>query len=348
MGSQKRGFKSYLLDAAKLLFVIVVFVFLYKSGKLDLNALSVALAKPGYVVISLFLTFLAMLISVERWRTLLRAVDISVDMKPALNLTLIGSFFNVVFPGAVGGDIVKAYYLARGQQNKAALVTTVVFDRVLGLYTMIFVAAVAGAVAAMFATSGEAPAWWNSSTKALVMFIAALFVAANLGALIFLERRISESRFVNRVISALPMQDKIRKIHAATKSIGRQSGHTIYAFFLSLLSQLALYGSIWILAAALNITGLSVGQYFFVLPVCLLINSIPVSPGGLGVGEMAFGAVFALFASNKGVELAVLYHAVSFALALGLGGLVYLVFSRRDNLVSITHMQKLAEQEEDN
>jgi uncharacterized membrane protein YbhN (UPF0104 family) len=62
----------------------------------------------------------------------------------------------------------------------------------------------------------------------------------------------------------------------------------------------------------------------------MLINAIPAAPGGLGVGEIGFGAVFALFGSGKGVELAVLYHAVSIALALGVGGAIYFLHSRRE------------------
>ena len=59
--------------------------------------------------------------------------------------------------------------------------------------------------------------------------------------------------------------------------------------------------------------------------VCLQSCHIPLAPGGLGVGEAGFQGIFLLFGSHQGAEAAILFHAIFFILAIGVGGLIYIV-----------------------
>ena len=52
--------------------------------------------------------------------------------------------------------------------------------------------------------------------------------------------------------------------------------------------------------------------YFFLIPVGLVINSIPITPGGLGTAEAAYAAMFGAFGSNAGAEIAALWHILFF------------------------------------
>ncbi|MBI4665238.1 MAG: flippase-like domain-containing protein [Nitrospinae bacterium] len=339
--------KQRAIMAVKLMLVAGIFAWLYGSGRLDFAALGMALTEtPGHVAASLALTLTAIAIGVERWRALLSAMKFSVGFGPALRLTLIGMFFSIALPGVVGGDIVKAYYLARGQSQKTALVTTVFFDRIAGLYTMFLMAALAGAGAAAFVwISPDTPGWWTPSIKGLVLFSIIAFAMSSVMALLFMSKRVGESPALARLIGLLPFSAAIMKIHGATKNFGREPGLMLRSLVFSIIAQLVAYASIWLMAAALKITELPFWQYLFALPVCALINSIPVAPSGLGVGEVGFGAVFAMFGSNKGVELAVLFHAVNIALCLVIGGLVYLSSLRGDSGVSIANLKNLEREE---
>jgi len=320
-----------LWDIAKLAVVAIVFALLYKTGKIDIAILRLAAARPGLVVAALVLIFCFALFTVERWRWLLWAVDVHIAFAPAFNLTFIGMFFSIALPGAVGGDIVKAYYLAKGQSQRAALVATVIFDRLLGLYTMILTATLAGAVVWGYVSlSGSSPAWWNGGVQALILFIFGLFAAFSVGGALSMSDSISRTRFMKKALEVVPFRDKVEKIYSAVRRFGDNPGLALAAFGISFFGQLFLYGAIWVLAVALELNELTVAQFLFVIPVCILINAIPAAPGGLGVGEIGFGAVFALFGSAKGVELAVMYHAVAITLSLGLGGVIYFAHSRRE------------------
>lgn len=323
--------RRLLWDIVKFVAVAAVFAVLYKTGKIDFDTLWLATASPWLVFIAALFIFIAVVFTVERWRRLLWAVDVHIGFGAAFNLTLIGMFFSIALPGAVGGDIVKAYYLSKGQSQRAALVTTVIFDRLLGLYTMIVMGTLAGAaVWAYVWFSGSPPQWWSGGVQALIGFIFALFAGFTGGGALFMSDSMSRTRFMKKLMEVAPFREKTEKIYSSIRRFGDNRSLALTAFGISFISQFFLYGSIWVLAVALELNELTVAQFLFVIPVCLLINAIPAAPGGLGVGEIGFGAVFSLFGSNKGVELAVIYHAVSITISILLGGVIYLIHSRKE------------------
>ncbi|MBI5814883.1 MAG: flippase-like domain-containing protein [Nitrospinae bacterium] len=321
--------RKKLLDAARLLIIAAIFWFLYSSGRLNLASIGEAATHPGAIVSATALLLIGMLISVERWRLLIKAQDIHVGLWPALNLTLIGAFFNIVFPGAVGGDIVKAYYLAKGQQQKAALVTTVIFDRLLGLYTVIFVAALAGLGAyAYVATLPSVPPWWTPAMKGLVLFVLVFFAAYNIAGAVVMSKRLRKTRLNVFILTKMPFHDKVVKIYNSIHGFRDRPLYSLAALGLSIVSQFMMYTALYIIAQALDINELSPGHYMFALPLCILINAIPLAPGGLGVGEIGFGEILSLFGSAKGVELAVVFHIISMVLAVALGGVAYMAYGK--------------------
>src|SRR5437867_10601433 len=56
-------------------------------------------------------------------------------------MTYAGAFFNKFLPGSVGGDLTKAILAVQGEERKAAVVGTVILDRVIGLAVMIVLGA---------------------------------------------------------------------------------------------------------------------------------------------------------------------------------------------------------------
>ncbi len=120
--------------------VAAIFIVLYKTGQFDMVRLGCAFKRPDLIMLSAALLLLGVLVNVQRWRILLKVQDFYISNTKAIKLTLIGDFFSVAIPGSVSGDIVKAYYLARGKKQKEKLITTIILDRLVGLYTMILMA----------------------------------------------------------------------------------------------------------------------------------------------------------------------------------------------------------------
>ena len=70
--------------------------------------------------------------------------------------------FNLVIPGGVGGDLIKAAYLVRMQIKKTQAIASMVIDRILGLLGLFILAAIAGAIA-----------WGGAPTDVRTLIVAA-------------------------------------------------------------------------------------------------------------------------------------------------------------------------------
>ena len=105
-----------------------------------------------------------------------------IEPKFALSATVllgfIGQVFNLVIPGAVGGDLIKAAFLVRMRTKKTQAVASMVIDRILGLLGMFVLVSIAGGFA-----WGNAPpnvqrlimAAWDASPGQGVLALAAIF-----------------------------------------------------------------------------------------------------------------------------------------------------------------------------
>ncbi len=243
----------------------------------------------------------------------------------SLSSLLISDFFSAALPGAVSGDIVRAYHVARGRHQKAALATSVVFDRALGLYTLILAGTVAvfiGVAGELF--TGEAGAWSNFYMQTMGLFVVALFGLLTVFGGLFMSSRVRRSALMERLLAKLPFHKTVTEIYDAVYSFGRKPALTLKAAALSAEAQISFYLGLWCFAVLLDIEELSGLDYIIALPVSLVINAIPIAPGGLGIGEAGFSAVFSIFGFSEGAELGMLFHTVFLVLAVGLGGLMYL------------------------
>ncbi len=84
-------------------------------------------------VLALGFYLTAMVLTFVRWFFLVRALELPFRFRDALRLGFIGSVFNLVIPGAVGGDLIKAAFLAREQERRTQAIASMVIDRLLGL-----------------------------------------------------------------------------------------------------------------------------------------------------------------------------------------------------------------------
>ena len=99
----------------------------------------------GYFLVVGFVIFLgSVLITLLRWYVLVCAQDMPFTLGGAMRIGLIGFFFNTFLPGSVGGDIIKAAALAREQRRRTVAVATVIMDRVIALWGLVWFVALLG------------------------------------------------------------------------------------------------------------------------------------------------------------------------------------------------------------
>jgi hypothetical protein len=77
-------------------------------------------------------------------RLLLSMQQISTSLRDATLLTFAGNFSNVAVPGTTGGDLYKAYHIARQTHKTAEGVAIVFLDRAVGLISFLLLALTLG------------------------------------------------------------------------------------------------------------------------------------------------------------------------------------------------------------
>lgn len=110
-----------------------------------------------------------------RWFFLVRVIEPKFKFSATVLLGLIGMVFNLVIPGAVGGDLIKAAYLTRMRIRKTQAIASMVIDRIVGLLGLFILASIAGAFAWGWATTDVRnlimAAWAATATGILVLFV---------------------------------------------------------------------------------------------------------------------------------------------------------------------------------
>ncbi len=254
------------------------------------------------------------LISISRWWYLLRTIGVPVRFGEAFRLTFIGFFFNSAVPGLTGGDLVKAVYIARrskGARVKAFM--SVLVDRLIGLFAL-------GLLAALVLLPHLGDARFRTAATIVFLFLGTAVALAA----VFLSRRLRRVLRVEKLLGKLPFAHLFLEVDRAVV-IYRDHPRAV---LLSVLMSLGNHLSLCVMAVGMGrALGLDVpaAEYFILVPVCMMLASIPLLPGGWGLRESAFIAFFGAVGvpATLAFALSVLIGLTQLAWSL-LGGVFFL------------------------
>lgn len=219
-----------------------------------------------------------------RLRLLLDTQEIPIGYRDALLLTFAGNFFNFTLPGTTGGDIYKAYHIAKRTHKRTEGITLVLLDRVFGLISFLLLAVVTIFVARNTSVIGD----FGEYVGYLML---ALFV---LGMLYFSERARHALRF-DQLVGKLPFADKLRRIDATAFNLRRHRGESLVAITITVVSHFFLITSIYFLARSFGIDpqlDRGAGQLYIAILISAVVGylfaAIPISFQGFGLFEAVF------------------------------------------------------------
>jgi glycosyltransferase 2 family protein len=271
---------------------------------LDLKLLAIALA----------VYFLAMTGTFVRWFLLVRVIEPKFKFSATVLLGLIGMVFNLVIPGAVGGDLIKAAYLARMRIRKTQAIASMVIDRILGLFGLFVLASVAGGFA------------WQLATADVRKLIIAAWIAAALGAIVLL---VIFSQALTRMFPRLSWgHSRLSLIVAelgemSTTYRGRMDvvlGATVLSVCNHGLNVVAFYFVGLMLFPSMPTT---LVQHFLMGPLTLFSMAVPLPFGALGLSEQVGQQLFKLVGHPSGALAMMGFRVLMYAGGV-LGACVYL------------------------
>ncbi len=266
-------------------------------------------ARPGVVRIfatldpvlfglALLVLLVALAVTFYRWHMLMRAVEIDVPLGRTIRLSLIGLFFNNLVPGSTGGDVVRAFYVARSATKRTRGVVSVLMDRIIGLTALAFMA---GLVSLFRIT--------DSRLVHVIAFILAIDLGIVVLTAVFYSKRIRRFLLLDRLFGALPFQGVIQEIDRALFLYRYEKRVVLGAFLLSFLGQSLFVANNILIGKAVGID-LPLTTYLVLVPIAGIVSAIPLLPGGWGLGEIAYTKLFGLVSvgPNQAVSLSVLYR----------------------------------------
>jgi uncharacterized membrane protein YbhN (UPF0104 family) len=270
----------------------------------------------------------ALLLTLLRWHLLVRAQGLSFRVSDAIRLGLVGFFYNTFLPGSVGGDIVKAYALAKEQSRRTVAVATVIMDRIIALWGLFWFVAILGGIFWLSgALEGPAAEW----SKFIVLTAGAIVgVSGIVWLLLGLLPQHRAELFAGRLSrlpkvggSAAEFWRAVWMYRCRQKSVAAALGMAWVGFVGFVLA-------FWFCALAMSDGGTtqalpSLTQHFLLVPIGLVIMAVPLFPGGAGIGELGYGFLYSSFgfASAAGVAATLIQRVQSWIVAL-VGYIVYM------------------------
>lgn len=206
------------------------------------------------------------------WRWALLTVDrpTRTEIDAFYKATMLGLFYNLFMPSAVGGDLVKWTALSHLQINKGKLVFTMILDRMMGMMGL--------------AIWGFLGVWLVKLTgMAEVPNVATLFFSGAFAAVVGLFGFVY-SPFELRWI---PLINRVNLLLRAESYLAARKRAFVEAFGLGLVIQLIWLVLLYILAEAVGFTT-TIWQFLAIQPVVSAVISLPVSFAGFGATEAGF------------------------------------------------------------
>lgn len=303
-----------LLNVVRIGIGVGLLVYLGTSGAIQWPAL-LGVVRAWQVTLAAFV-FLLLDMVVTAWRlcVLLEPRGLHLSLGASTRLGLIGMFFNACLPGSTGGDVVKIYYAAEGNRGRRTEVATIILlDRAVGMFALmlwplgaaLFFPGLVARVAALRA-----------------ILVGAAIVAAGMlaGFLVCSSSRLRHSKWLEWMFREMPLGAYAERIFDTVYSYGNHGKALWAGVGISLVAHTMSTGIALLLAVAVNPGG-AAWEMALLIPLGQLANTVPLTPGGLGVGEAAFNQLFSLAGYTGGAEVLLGWRLLT--ILLGLVGMVF-------------------------
>jgi glycosyltransferase 2 family protein len=294
----------------------------YLFAQVEYGRLWEALASADQSFLFLATALMAATLAIRswRWQYLLKPLK-EVGFSSLMSATCIGLMANMLFPARLG-ELVRAIVLGRRERiDSSAAFATVIVERLLDGFTILFILAVL-----LFAASLPLEGRWVQVIRWGSLSTLAVYIGV-FAVLLYLHHSTAQAlRTVQRLGARLPARwvDKLAQFlesfSTGLETLGRKEhfGPVLVTSIL-LWGAFGLYNFLVVQAFHLALP-ISVG--FLLLIFQAFAVMLPSSPGFIGTYHAATVACLSLWGVNTEVALgvALVMHAINFFMTIGLGG----------------------------
>lgn len=263
-------------------------------------------------LVAVLIYFTVVLLSTLRWKVLLDPLGRPVAFWPLTQSYLVSAFFANFLPSNIGGDVVRVREAAKAAGSATASLTVTAFDRIMGFLALYFIAAPA------YLLGGPLARGLSGAQVILagmgIVFAGLIIMFLNPGLLDPLISGISGTRLE-------AVAGRLAAVRRAVDAYRADRGAMRDAFLLSLLLQFLGVLYFFVVARALRIP-LDFGTSLLMVPLCTLIQAIPVSFNGWGLREGLYVFYFKQVGLSRESALAFSIMAATLVVVLSLSGLV--------------------------
>jgi len=234
-----------------------------------------------------------------RWWCLLRVQEIPATLGQTVRVTFVGLFFNFILPGTFGGDLLRAYYMAKNSAKKETVILSLFVERTLGLAELGALAAVMLVVAlvAGLATFDE--------LKMPAVCVVVLTGIVGTALAILLSSRLRAALRLDRLYDRLPLADRIQAVGQAARTYRRHVGALLIVLAICLMMHICFVSSILLVGKSLAVD-IPWHSYFIFIPLIYILGAVPITPGGVGLIEKLYLTFFVMVSPSALLAMALL------------------------------------------
>ncbi|HJQ26226.1 MAG TPA: lysylphosphatidylglycerol synthase transmembrane domain-containing protein [Blastocatellia bacterium] len=314
-GINLRGLAQLIVGVGALALVI---------ARSDLHSLLEAIrsTRVGFLPLAVMASFAVTWLMALRWRAILAVRGHRFKTYRLFAVYLIGIFFmNFIPGGGVSGDVARLIYVDREVRDKAFVLSTLVYERLVGGCVILLLGLIASVASHSYAQTNR--------VVASEVFLAIAFAAAAL----LMSERVS-SRLA-RGCRALGARFKLQRFGEAAgrtlEAISELRHHrrmVMSTLLLSVLVRVVWSFGCYVVALALSLP-LSFATVFAFMSLVDLVRMLPISIGGIGVREWLLIALFAGVGlkPEQALAFALLAFAPIYCNAIA-GGIIYISMAR--------------------
>jgi uncharacterized membrane protein YbhN (UPF0104 family) len=254
-------------------------------GRLDLRALAVLPETPGAIALSGALILLTLPLAALRWGLVLRSLGLSLPFASLFHFVAIALLANLFSFGPSAGDAIRGIYAWRAIGGASARVAvSILAERLLTLLALL-------SVSLMFTAFN-----WERMQHVPALAVLGSFLSMGFAAGIVVAFAVWLAPLVTQRLAGLlsrwpRLAEGVGQIHGLLVLFRNHPFRLLSAFALAVAIQTLTVAGIVVLAEAMDVGRLRAADFLFAVPLTLLVNAVPLTPNGIGIGEAAFDQI---------------------------------------------------------